>query len=155
VSCTRGCQTVSVGKQGWHSGEDTILLPWRHKWAESVVWFLPYSKSFSLGFPVFLLHKNQLFKILIWFWNSRRSVSLLTGCATANLIYLFNYFKCGIHFRYKENRFKVQSEVQLDLPFNWKVWSTSTCTTHTLTDMVWSRLCSRKILRSPKLGYKP
>lgn len=61
-----GYQTVSVGEQGWHIGENPILLTmwpglefWHHKSAKFVVQFLLCLKHFSLGFSVFILQQKS------------------------------------------------------------------------------------------------
>ena len=57
---------AQFGEQGWHIGENPILLPmwpglefWHHKPAKFVVQFLLCLKNFSLGFSVFILQQKS------------------------------------------------------------------------------------------------
>lgn len=92
-----GYQTVSVGEQGWHIGENPILLPmwpglefWHHKSAKFVVQFLLCLKHFSLGFSVFILQQKSTLpdSNLILKQQTKSLYMYKTGYATA-YCYLF------------------------------------------------------------------
>ena len=86
--------SVSVGEQGWRSGESPRLPPMspgfdsrtgRHKWIEFVVGSRPCSEGFSPGSPVFLPPQKPTFLNSNSIGNSRATGLSLEDCCSPPL----------------------------------------------------------------------